>query len=127
MNVEKATAKILELQPLLDLSGFSLKQPDGSEQPEVLGEADDWLDELIKDFMPNFNEIHKLEHTGDEFWESVKTLGLQDEYGIMSDLQVCVDMRKILKKFRKRCVKNLPTLFGGVRRANAKAKTEAAT
>ena len=127
MKAEKVTAKIQQLQPLLDLSGFALKYPDEEELAEVLGEADYWLEELINDFMPTFNEVYDLDHTGIEFWDNVKILGLQDDYGIMSDLQVCIDMRKILKKFRKRCIKNLPILFGGVRSGNAKAKAKAKT
>ena len=125
MNTEKVVAKIARLQPLLDLSGFSLKHPECEEFADVISEAEYWLDGLIQDFMPEFDEVYDLDHTGLEFWENVRILGLQDDYGIMSDIQVCIQMRKILAKFRRRCVKQLPVLFGGVRRAKAKTEAEA--
>ena len=125
MNTGKVVAKIETLQNLLDLAGFALKHPRCEERHEVIAEAEFWLDELIEDFLVDFNEIYDLEHTGEEFWESAYVLGLQDNDSLMSDLQVCVQMRRLLQKVRKRLVKQLPILFGGVRRGNAKAKTQA--
>jgi len=127
MNTETVVSKIERLQPLLDLSGFSLKHPKCEEQADVLAEAEYWLDELINDFMPAFDAVYDLDHTGEEFWETVAILGLQDAYGLMSDLQVCVDMRKILTKFKRRCVKQLPVLFGGVHRKKKKEITHSST
>ena len=123
MNTEQIVAKIERLQPLLDLSGFALKHPRCEEQAEVLAEAEYWLDALITDFMADFDAVYDLDHTGTEFWDNMISLGLQDDYGLMSDLQVCIDMRKILKKFKRRTVKQLPILFGGIRRAVKKKKT----
>lgn len=127
MNTEKVVAQIKILQPLLDMSGFALKHPKCEEQPDILAEAEYWLGELISDFMEQFEEVYDLEHTGVEFWDNMQYIGLQDEDGLMSNLDVCIKMRKILKRFKRRCVKQLPTLFGGVKRANAKAKSEKAT
>jgi len=122
MNTEKVVAKIERLQPLLDLSGFALKHPRCGEGKEVVAEAEYWLDELINDFMEDFDSVYDLDHTGTEFWDNMFVLGLQSDKDLMSDLQVCVDMRRILKQFKRRCVKQLPVLFGGVRRAKTKAK-----
>jgi len=124
MKTAKVIAKIHRLQPLLNLSGFCLKHPREDDLEELILEADYWLEELIKDFMPNFEAVYDLEHTGTEFWETVHILGLQSNDDIMSDLQVCIDMRKILTKFKRRCVKNLPILFGGIKRAKTKTKTK---
>ena len=124
MNTENVVAKIERLQPLLDMSGFALKHPNCEEQEVVLAEAEYWLDELIADFMEQFEAVYDLDHTGKEFWDTVQSLGLQDEHGLMADLDVCIQMRKILKKFKRRCVKHLPVLFGGVKRGNAKAKSK---
>lgn len=122
MNTGKIVDKIARLQAILDLSGFALKHPPCETQPTVLAEAEYWLDELIKDFVVDFEAVYLLDHTGAEFWKTVTVLGLQDDDGLMSDLQVCVDMRRILKKFKRRCVKQLPVLFGGVRRTVKKKK-----
>lgn len=122
MNTGKVVDKIARLQPILDLSGFALKHPPCETQPEILAEAEYWLDELIKDFVADFEDVYNLEHTGTAFWDNMVTLGLQDDDSLMSDLQVCIDMRRILKKFKRRCVKQLPVLFGGVRRTVKKKK-----
>ena len=116
MNTEQIVAKIAKLQLILDLSGFALKHPPCELQPTVLAEAEYWLDGLIEDFVEDFEAVYYLDHTGTEFWDAVAVLGLQDEDSLMSDLQVCIDMRKILKKFKRRCVKQLPVLFGGTPR-----------
>lgn len=125
MNTAKVTEKITRLQPLLDLSGFCLKTPSEDELEHTVLAADYWLGELIADFLGDFDAIYDLEHTGVAFWENVHVLGLQSDDDLMSDLQPCTDMRKLLAKFRRRCVKNLPILFGGVKRAQTKAKTKA--
>lgn len=128
-NRASVTAKIKKLEPILALSGMALREPRETDCCESLQDADAWLDCIIDDFLVEFAAVYDLDHTGIEFWDTVSVLGLQGTDGIMSDLQVCIDMRKILKKFKRRMVKNLPVLFGGTKKKekHAKAKNAPAT
>lgn len=124
MRSEKIEHQIKVLQPLLDMSGFALRHPNEDEPEIVIQEATYWLQNLIDDFMEEFNLVYDLDHTGKAFWVNVGVLGLQSKTGIFSDLDVCIQMRKILKLFKRRCVKNLPVLFGGVAKKPKQPKKE---
>ena len=121
MSTEKIKKQLETLQPLLDLSNFALKPPNESAKIEHLTSAEEWLDALITDFHSEFTVIYTQPHTGDTFWETVASIGIP-EGEIMSDLQPCVNMRNLLKAFKRRLVKNLPILFGGIEHGKSKTK-----
>jgi hypothetical protein len=104
------------------MSGFALRHPVEEHLEEHYVEAEEWLDSLITDYIPQFEEIYNQPHTGEEFWRNVLSIGIP-EGQIMSDLKPCIEMRKLLKPFKKRMIHNIPILFGGIR-GKAKTKTE---
>jgi len=115
--------KIELLRPMLDLSDLALKEPDEGTCPVLLKNAEKWLDKLIKDRLPQFDEVYYLTHTGEDYWRMCKASGLKSKDGMMSDLPCVIKMRKVLKKFNKRFHKNVPVIFGGnIEEAEAKAE-----
>lgn len=127
MNEEKirlVKAKLKQLKPLLNLADHALKPPTKTAQLEDLEQAENWLDSLILDFIPEFDAVYLQPHTGEEFWQNVKVIGLASNHGLMSDLVPCIQMRRILNKFKRRVIKQIPILFGGVPHVTPKAKKE---
>ncbi len=123
MKREIVIQQLQQLQPMLDLLDFSLKEPDEHSIEKDLDYASLWLAGIIEDFLPQFNAIYSQHHTGETFWQTAKYCGIHSEDGLMSDLQVCVDMRRLLLPVRRRLVKRLPIQFGGTHNAASKDKT----
>jgi hypothetical protein len=123
-EIQSVKTKIKQLRPLLDLADHALKPPSKSSTIEDLQQAEKWLDDLILDFIPEFDAVYLQPHTGEKFWATVKVIGLASNNGLMSDLVPCIQMRRILNKFKRRVIKQIPILFGGVPHVTPKTKKE---
>ena len=123
MKRKMVIQQLQQLQPMLDLLDFSLKEPEEHSLEKDLDYASLWLAGIIEDFLPQFLTIYNQHHTGETFWQTAKYCGLHSEDDILSDLQICKDMRRLLLPVRRRLVKRLPIQFGGTYNATPKDKT----
>lgn len=106
------TLRLERMKALLNMSNVSIVLPETFNESQ-LTYADKWLNSLERKHLEAFNYLYNQPHTGEQFWNTMKTLGIYCKGGIFSNDEFAMSMKKVLDSFKRDVAKKVPTLFGG--------------